>query len=126
MPLVIDFKAIGFKKAQSDLRQMGARARSPQPAFKAIFAPLEESHAELFASLGGKYVDTGALRDSLTQPNANGALREIHGAEMQFGSTLDYAVFQREDGKSAVLRLRPKDRKKASLTYLAYITRGLA
>lgn len=98
--------------------------RHAEPAFKLVAEILEKGEERHFKGLQGRYVRTGALRDSLTQPSANGAIREIHGDQLIFGTSIFYAKFLRKRKKSAVLVLKPTERKAAAATILAYVSRG--
>lgn len=128
MPRVqtFDIQAIGFSDAAKKLGFVVARLLNARPAWELIEEMLEEGEKRLFKRYGGKYVDTGALMESLTQPTANDAIREAHADELVFGTNVWYAVFQKEKGgkKSAVLKLQPTERKKIPVTLLEYITAG--
>jgi hypothetical protein len=71
------------------LTGIGARAQALEPAWQAAFKAQERAQEEPFRS--GRMVASGDLRDSLTQPNATGAIREAHGSEALFGTDIRYA-----------------------------------
>jgi hypothetical protein len=74
-------------------------ARMAEPLFPdGVFRAAERAEATIFESYGGKYVDTGALRASLTEREAEGAVRELRPGEMLFGTTVYYARFQGTTG----------------------------
>ena len=112
--------------AITDLRKNGASSAAMQPGFEAAMQLLEEGEKRLFKRYGGKYVDTGALMASLTQPLANDAIRDAHAQHADFGTSVWYARFQKDKkGKSAVLKLQPKERKLIPPTLLSFVSRGI-
>jgi hypothetical protein len=122
---VFDIQALGFDRARSKLARVGFRLRDARPAFEVISEMLEEGEKRLFKRYRGKYVDTGALMESLTQPNANDAIREAHAGGLDFGTAVYYARFHKDKkGKSAVLKLQPTERKKIPTTLLEYVVAG--
>jgi hypothetical protein len=123
---VIDAAALAQK-----LYEMGRRAINAKPAFEKVLDIAEAGQRRHFSRLGGRYVDTGALRASLTQPHANGAIREAHADEVEFGTSIYYARFlnkpgtsRRKKGSSAVLVLQPKAKREAGQALMDYITAG--
>lgn len=126
MPGVIfDIQAYGFVEAEGKLEKMTYRVTDMRPGFEEVQKMLEEGEERLFNRYGGKYVDTGALKDSLTQPRANKAIREAHAQHLDFGTALYYARFLKDKtGKSAVLKLQPKERKKIPVTLLEFVMHG--
>lgn len=122
--LYFHIEALGVEQTQDDLEGISRRMVHAEPAYEQVATVLEEGEKRHFARLRGKYVDSGALLASLTQPSANGAIREAHADELVFGSSLYYAKFLRKGKKSAVLVLLPKERKTASQTILDYIVHG--
>lgn len=122
-PLIYDIQALGVEKTIGDLEGIAHRMSDAQPAFEEAMRILERGEQRLFRRLHGKYVRTGATRDSLTQPAANHAIREAHADELVFGTSVWYARFLRNKrGKSAVLVLTPTERKQIGETILDYIT----
>jgi hypothetical protein len=96
-----------------------------EPAFDEVMGVLESSERRLFDSYNGRYVDTGDLRDSLTEPHADGAIRELHHDGAEFGSSIPYAVYQREGGRSAVMRFDEADENEVAAIVLRYIVEGV-
>lgn len=124
--LVFDITPVGFGKAERDMRTIAVRLRNARPAFELVLRLLERGEERLFKRFRGKYVDTGALKASLTQPDANDAIRVAHADELEFGTKLFYAKYLTDKNrKSAVLRLLPKERKEANATILEYIMHGV-
>jgi len=121
--MIIDFDAIGYAHTHQSLKATSLLLQNARPAYESIHGILEEGEQRLFKRLGGKYVDTGALMASLTQPTANNAIRETHAQGLDFGTSLYYARFHTDKrGKSAVLKLQPTEQKKAGRTLLEYVT----
>lgn len=126
MPGVLfDIQAFGFVEAEGKMQKMTYRVTDMRPGFEEIETMLEEGEERLFESYHGKYVDTGALKASLTQPRANKAIREAHAQHLDFGTAVYYARFHKDKkGKSAVLVLQSKERKKIPVTLLEYVMHG--
>lgn len=123
--VVFDIQAFGFDQAEGKLKRVSYRCVDMRPGFEATMQLLEEGEKRLFKRYGGKYVDTGALMASLTQPTANDAIREAHAQHADFGTQVWYAKFQKDQkGKSAVLKLQTKERKIIPMTLLHFVTRG--
>lgn len=122
--LYFHIEALGVDKAEKDLNNIARRMHNARPAFEEAAKILEEGEKRHFARLRGRYVDSGALLASLTQPSANGAIRDAHADELIFGTSLYYAKYLRKKKKSAVLVMQPKTRKTASQTILDYIVNG--
>ena len=123
----IGVELVGANTTMSDLRQIAGRARDPEAALRRVFPVFEKAELELFDHYGGKYVASGATRDSLTKPDAKGAVRTVKGTTFVFGSTIWYAKFQGTTGvgehspPSAILKLTSEMAKEASDAVLAYI-----
>jgi hypothetical protein len=124
--LTFEIQALGTEDASHNLAGVSARMSNAQPAFTQIERILEQGEQRQFDRLHGKYVRTGATRASLTQPSANGAIRQAHADELVFGTNVWYAKFLRKKKKSAVLVLLPKERKQVTQTMLDHITSGHA
>jgi hypothetical protein len=118
-------EARGVGKTAEDLAVIGRRMRDARPAFERVMPVLEAGEARHFAGLGGRFVMSGALRDSLTQASANGAIRETHGSHLVFGTSIFYARFQRKGRKSAVLVVKPKEKRQAATTIMDWIVEGI-
>jgi len=124
--VTFDIQAFGFDEAEGKLKKISYRARDMRPGFEVVSQMLEEGEKRLFKRYHGKYVDTGRLMESLTQPQANDAIREAHAQELVFGTEVYYARFHKDKkGKSAVLKLQPTERKKIPITLLEFVTRGV-
>lgn len=119
--LNFSIQAIGVDQTERRLNAVERRMRDARPAFEKVARILESGEQRHFNSLKGRYVDTGALKASLTQPNANGAIRKAHRDELEFGTSIFYARFLRRKKKSAVLVLKPIERKAAVATILDFI-----
>jgi hypothetical protein len=96
---------IGSESAVDRLGRTAAMIRVLPSSVPEIFDVLEKSEERLFDSWHGKYVDTGRTRGSLTQRHHPDAIRELHGPQLVFGTSVDYARYLREGGRSAVLRI---------------------
>lgn len=88
--LDIDIK--GAEKAERDLAHITLRLEDLSPVMRKQIRVLEEREATMFG--GGKYVDTGALRNSLTMSGAPGAVREVKAHSLRFGTSIWYAKYQ--------------------------------
>lgn len=120
------FELVGARKVGNDLRLLADRMSAPVLGMNREFEILEEAEKALFASYGGKYHETGALEASLTQSEANGAIRRWHGNSIEFGTSIWYAMFQRtiggpsgkprgrvRTGPSKILKFTPATRRAA-------------
>jgi len=124
---------VDAQKTSENYDEVSRRLTNAKPAFSEVLDILEEGERRHFARLRGKYVRTGELMASLTQPAANDAIREAHGDGLVFGTSTYYAQFQtasrkaratglvtKQKGKSAVLVLQPKAKKAASQAILDF------
>lgn len=127
----------GLDQTQLKMRGFARRIILPEPALEAGMSILEEGERDLFEALGGKYVQSGDLRGSLTESSAMGAIREAHGQTLSFGSSIWYAHFQRRIGgpsgkprgrkrvgRSQVLQASRVERAAVREAVLAYVMRG--
>jgi hypothetical protein len=123
MPRGLEFglQLVGDEKAVKDMDGIAERMKDAKPAFELVEKILESGEERHFNSLKGRYVDTGALKASLTDGNANGAIREAHADELTFGTSIYYARFLRRRRKSAVLVLKPLERKASTRTIMEFI-----
>ena len=110
---------IGEEKLAASLAGIVDRAGNLRPVFDLAIERQEQYEETLFES--GKYVRTGALRDSLTNSNAEGAIRNVRAMSVEFGTSIWYGRFQvenpgpvtpaggltRKGHKSAVLKRAP-------------------
>lgn len=122
--LTFDLTAVATGPVVENLEGISHRMLHLQPIMPTVERVWERGEARLFAGLGGKYQDTGALLSSLTQPSANGAIRQHHADELVLGSSLPYAKYQRKGKKSAVLVLRPTEKKQAAKVIIDFIAEG--
>jgi hypothetical protein len=83
----------------------------------------EEGEKRLFDFYHGRFVETGALKKSLTEEGAEGAIREIHGEQLLFGTSIEYAVYLPGD---AVLGLSEHERHDVDELMLGHVTGRLA
>jgi hypothetical protein len=110
----VGIEVSGAGETMSMLRGMASRCKRPAGAFEQVFRAFEANEREIFEGYGGKYQDTGATMRSLTQPEATGAIREAHGGEFVFGTSIWYAKFQGTTGKgrhhdpSAIVKFTPE------------------
>jgi hypothetical protein len=126
---------LGAERLERTCRDVGRRCRDLAPVFDAALGKLERAEEPLFSE---KYVDTGALRDSLTARRAPGAVRRVTGSTIEFGSSIYYARFQVEDPgpltaagglvraghPSAVLKLEPALGDELARVAGDYVMRG--
>ena len=129
---------VGVGKISRDLRVIRDRLASLEARLPLEFNVLEQMERDLFGRFMGKYQNTGALMASLTQGNAEGAIRRIHGAELEFGTSIWYARFQTRIGGPSgkprgrlrplpvrVLKLTPQARASASELVMRYVFEDL-
>ncbi|HEY1437362.1 MAG TPA: hypothetical protein VGG82_07655 [Casimicrobiaceae bacterium] len=88
-------EVIGGDKLSALLGQMSERAANMTEVFQGEIRYMEEFEQSLFAGYGGRYVKTGKLRASLTEPGAD-AVRDVNPKGMVFGTHVFYARFQTE------------------------------
>jgi hypothetical protein len=124
MAIDIELTMEGPHPARSKVLGVPYRLMHIEPAFDEVMNVLEMREVEIFDAWAGKYVDTGTLRDSLTLPYADGAIREAHDYGVEFGTSIPYAVYQRENGRSAIMRIDEADREAIAAIVLRYIAYG--
>lgn len=130
----------GAGKVRNDLIRLGERLRGMEfgAAMEAEVAILEQGERDLFGMYHGKYQDTGALMASLTQTEANGAIRRWHGPVLEFGTSIWYGRFQTRIGEPSgkprgrkrplpvkVLQITPAMRRSAVELVRRYMYEGL-
>ena len=103
---------------------VGRRLRDARLPLREVLRILEQGERRHFKGLRGRYVDTGATMRSLTEPSDPNAIREVQPDELVFGTKVYYARFLRRKRKSAVLVLKPTEKRMASKVVLDHITRG--
>ena len=121
----IEIELLGAHPAQARIHGIAERLMYLEPAYEEVFNVLEEGERRIFDAWHGKYVDTGALKDSLTLPDADGALREIHSDGVDFGTLIPYAVYQRDHGRSAIMRFDEAEVAEIAAIMLRYIAEGV-
>lgn len=125
--MTLEIQAFGFKEASTKLKKVSFRMRNARPAFELISELMEQSVERAFTKLRGKYVDTGALKDSLTQSTANDAIREAHMDGLDFGTQVWYARFHKDKrDKSPYLKMLPTERKEAAEILMEHVVGGMA
>ena len=87
---------VGADKVEHDLQGISERMLDVAPALAEQVRMLEASEAATFADLGGRYVDTGAVRRSLTMSGAEGSVRRLSRSSLDFGTSFFYARFLTE------------------------------
>jgi hypothetical protein len=111
------------------LDEISGRMIAPEFGLETIEA-FEKEEATIFESYAGKYVKTGALKASLTESDASGAIRELLPGEFKFGTSIWYAVFQGTTGPgskqppSAVLKVSALEAAAAASDLTEYIMKG--
>jgi phage gpG-like protein len=121
----------GAAEAAHMVEQLGHRAEHAAPAMRKIRDLLILGEVALWKRSGGKKwapradgttpgILTGRLHRSLTEPEAEGAIREVHDDHLVFGTSLYWARFMQagttvngapHEPKRPVLVFRPTDRK---------------
>ena len=112
------------------LGEIAERMLAPAPAFEALIGPLEQEERSVFERYAGRYVQTGALKASLTSSGADGAVRRLTPAGLTFGSSIFYGRFQGTQGPgdheppSAILRATGAEGALAAKTLAEYVMHG--
>lgn len=121
----------GATEAAHMLERLGHRAEHAAPAMRKIRDLLILGEVALWKRSGGKKwaaradgttpgILSGRLHRSLTEPDAEGAIREVHDDHLVFGTSLYWARFMQKgttvngtphEPKRPVLVFRPTDRK---------------
>jgi hypothetical protein len=130
--------AYGLPELTEYLSGLELRLANPTELEAITMKVLEEGERQLFSRLSPRFEDTGATKASLTQPSAEGAIREIHGMTLRFGTSIWYAKFLRKIdgpgrkprgrkrvGPSLVLKLKASDRRAALEMVGRYVMRGV-
>jgi hypothetical protein len=97
----VDFELEGATATVRHQTEVEARLLNLMPAMELSMQRMEEGEQRLFQHYGGRFVRSGDLMRSLTE-DATGAIREAHFEGFDFGTSIDYAVYQGVD-KSPVL-----------------------
>jgi len=90
----VDVDIVGAERLMRRCDGIAWRLTHQEPVMKEAMNRLEKSEEKFF---GDQYVDTGRLRDSLTNEHAEGAIRRVLPTGAVFGSSIYYAPFQVED-----------------------------
>ena len=131
----MSIRITGAAKLNRDLRRMAEDMWDMRAVFEEVTRLLEASETRLFAELDGRYVRTGAMRDSLTMSGEG--VRDINPTSLRFGSDVYYARFQvknpgpvtpkgglqRKGHPSAVLRLTNAQAHQIAQDAMEHITR---
>lgn len=95
MPAGGALELIGAGKVRNDLRLLIERLENPGAVLEAEFDVLEQAEEAIFEGWAPSFDNTGASKASLTQRDATGAIRRIHGSGIEFGTSIWYVKFQR-------------------------------
>lgn len=142
MPVGFNFEvvAIDAERVSRAYDAVAHNVRDLRPGFDRVMELMEDVHARHFRRLRGRYVLTGATKASLTQPVANGAIREMHFQSASFGTQVEQAHYltkapqdpnsgqvpkaNRPDLKSAVLVFSRTTKKRVADVLLEHATEG--
>lgn len=100
--MIVDVIETGVPQAERTVQAIAGRMLDPTVAAVDLFAILEQDEQAIFDSLGGRYVETGRTRDSLTLSSSPDAIREaglmgtFGGPHFTFGTRVWYAHFLTE------------------------------
>lgn len=120
--ILVETELDGAAHAELTLTGISHRALHLQPAFRLAEHVLE--HGESSPFRGGQLTDTGRLRASLTQPFANDAIREAHGDELVFGTSVPYARAAASKAGERILLLSQREQKEISKLMIHYVVDG--
>jgi hypothetical protein len=116
---------------------VAARVLDLEPVHDDLFSILERAERTHFELMHGRYVRTGAVRESLTQRGGYGAVRDSQGSDFRFGSRVFYAHFLTKSpydvenfqvtkrsghGRSAVLVMPPAAKEEITRRVMRYVT----
>lgn len=93
MPIVETVELEGATKVQHDFDEVMKRMLNARTGLRRTIPILEQSEAEIFAELGGRYVKTGATMRSLTMSKDANAVRKPSAKALKFGTKVWYAKF---------------------------------
>jgi len=127
---------IGAEKTQRDLGGVVSRLGNLTPVWPTETKVMEANEESVFAALGGRYVQTGAVRGSLTGEGP-GAVRRVEGDRLEFGTSIYYARYLTEKigpatpaggmkrpPPSAVLKLEPEAAQLAARKMMDHVLGG--
>jgi hypothetical protein len=83
----------GRVEAQRMLLYISGRLEQMEAGAPGVFAVLNRYFEVKWRNWAGYLVETGDLRDSWTDDNAPGAIREAQGEVLEFGSDVEYSRF---------------------------------
>lgn len=127
--------AVRAEEVANSYDQVGLHVVNLEPAMAKIMGLLIKDEIQHFRKMKGRYVLTGATIASLTQPDAGGAIRAIHGDGLRFGTRVEQAHYLTKSphdaenqqitkhnghGRSAVLVFRKQTVRKASQLILKH------
>lgn len=87
------FGVVGIRNASNTLLAIRNNLEHPETAAPFIYNQLEEAYDRKFDDWNGYLVETGTLRDSLTESGGPYAIRRAHNQAIEFGTSLPYARF---------------------------------
>lgn len=137
----IELTAHGFDQAARKLQGLGDRGKDARPAMRSITQVLLKGEQAYWARSGGAKwplradgtkagVQSGALKASLTQMYAPGAIRVINKDGLVFGTSLWYSRFMQAGTKvkgkqhsprRPIILIRPVDRKRTREILAAHL-----
>jgi hypothetical protein len=86
----------GASKAIHDYDAIARKLKAPGATLRRESHVLELAERGVFASLGGRYVATGRVRRSLTEPGGPDAVRTSTPESFEFGTRVEYARYLTE------------------------------
>jgi hypothetical protein len=85
----LSMEIVPVREVELSLGAIAQRGLAQEPAWE--LAMRAQERRQEFPFRRGALTRTGRLRDSLTQPNADGAIRAVHADSAEFGTTIRYA-----------------------------------
>lgn len=118
----LEFDLIGDEDVLRRYKGIQERMLDVSPAWRRIEEILQEGERRHFTQLKGRFVDTGRVRASLVGESSD-SIRHLTDEEYTFGTSVFYARFLKgaNTKKSAVLVLKPKERKAARMTMMDHL-----
>lgn len=86
-------QTIGIRNAANTLFAVRNNLEDPEAAAPFVYNQFEEHFDRKFDDWGGYLVDSGLLRDSLTNSSSEFAIRRAHNQAIEFGTAVPYARF---------------------------------
>jgi hypothetical protein len=128
---------IGGKQLSELLGGMAQRTENMAEVFRAEIRFMEQFEAGVFSSLGGREVQSGRLRSSLTESGNADAVRKPSAKGLEFGTHVFYARFQTSEvgpqterggmartGENLVLKMPPATADRVTHALAAHVTGG--